>query len=124
MRLPFLAGMGGRLGSGRQVISWIHIEDVLDAIAHIMANPNARSVEDIYNLTAPQPVTQNEFARTLARVVHRPSLLPMPARALRLILGEQAMLLLEGQRACPARLEKENYHFHFPQLEAALRDLC
>jgi uncharacterized protein (TIGR01777 family) len=126
MRLPFLAGMGGRLGSGRQVISWIHVEDVLDSIAHIMAkaNLNARSVEGIYNLTAPQPVTQNEFAKTLARVLHRPSLLPMPAGVLRLILGEQAMLLLEGQRVCPARLEKDGYRFHFPQLEAALRDLC
>ena len=124
MRLPFLAGVGGRLGSGRQVVSWIHIEDVLGAIAHIMANPNARNAEAIYNLTAPQPVTQNEFARTLARVLHRPSLLPMPAGVLRLILGEQAMLLLEGQRACPARLEEDSYHFHFPQLEPALRDLC
>jgi uncharacterized protein (TIGR01777 family) len=124
MRLPFLAGIGGRLGSGRQVISWIHVEDVLSAIAHIMANPNARNVEGIYNLTAPQPVTQNEFARTLARVLRRPSLLPMPAGVLRLILGEQAMLLLEGQRVRPARLEEESYHFHFPQLEPALRDLC
>jgi uncharacterized protein len=124
MRLPFLAGLGGRMGSGRQVVSWIHIEDVLGAIAHIMANPNARGVEAVYNLTAPQPVTQNEFARTLARVLHRPSLLPTPAGALRLILGEQAMLLLEGQRACPARLEEENYRFRFPQLETALRDLC
>jgi uncharacterized protein (TIGR01777 family) len=124
MRLPFLAGMGGRLGSGRQVVSWIHIEDVLDAIAHIMANPNARSVEGIYNLTAPQPATQSEFARTLARVLHRPSLLPTPAGILRLILGEQAMLLLEGQRASPARLLKDSYRFHFPELEAALRDLC
>ncbi|HEY6968870.1 MAG TPA: TIGR01777 family oxidoreductase, partial [Candidatus Angelobacter sp.] len=124
MRLPFLAGMGGRLGNGRQVISWIHIQDVLDAIAHIMANPNPRSVEGVYNLTAPQPVTQFEFARTLARVLHRPSLLPMPAAVLRLILGEQAMILLEGQRVCPARLEKDRFRFHFPQLEPALRDLC
>jgi uncharacterized protein (TIGR01777 family) len=124
MRLPFLAGLGGRMGSGRQVVSWIHIEDVLGAIAHIMANRNARGAEAVYNLTAPQPVTQNEFARTLARVLRRPSLLPMPAGALRLILGEQAMLLLEGQRACPTRLEEESYHFRFPKLETALRDLC
>jgi len=124
MRLPFLAGVGGRLGSGRQVVSWIHIEDVLGAIAHVMANPDAASVEGVYNLTAPQPVTQNEFARTLARVLHRPSLLPMPAGMVRIALGEQAMLLLQGQRAWPSRLLKDGYLFHFPELEPALRDLC
>lgn len=124
MRLPFLAGMGGRLGTGRQVMSWIHIDDVLNIIAHIMANPNASAVAGVYNVTAPQPVTQMEFARILARVLHRPSLLPTPAALLRLVLGEQAMLLLEGQRVSPARLEKEGYRFHFWQLEAALRDLC
>jgi uncharacterized protein len=124
MRLPFLAGLGGKLGSGRQFISWIHIDDVINIVAHIMANPNSRGAAGAYNLTAPQPVTQNEFARTLARVLHRPSLLPMPAAMLRLILGEQAMLLLEGQRVRPARLEEEGYRFRFPRLEPALRDLC
>lgn len=124
MRLPFLAGLGGRIGSGRQVMSWIHIDDVLDIIAHIMANPNPRSAAGVYNLTAPDPVTQTEFAKTLARVLRRPSLLPAPAALLRLFLGEQAMLLLEGQRVRPARLEEEGYQFHFPQLEPALRDLC
>jgi uncharacterized protein (TIGR01777 family) len=124
MRLPFLAGVGGRLGSGRQVISWIHINDVLNAIAHIMGNPDSRCVVGVYNLTAPQAVSQNEFAKSLARVLHRPSLFPTPAALLRLILGEQAMLLLEGQRVSPARLEKEGYRFLFSQLEPALQDLC
>lgn len=124
MRLPFLAGLGGRLGSGRQLMSWIHIDDVLAIIAHIMSNPDPRTSGGIYNVIAPQSVTQNEFARTLARALHRPSMLPAPAALLRLFLGEQAMLLLEGQRASPARLENESYCFHFPQLEPALRDLC
>jgi hypothetical protein len=121
MRLPFLVGLGGRIGSGRQVMSWVHIEDVLHIIAHLMSSPAAQGV---YNATAPQTVTQSEFARALARVLHCPCLVPTPAGVIRLVLGEQAMLLLEGQRVYPARLEKDGYHFHFPQLEAALRDLC
>lgn len=124
MRRPFLAGVGGRVGTGRQVVSWIHIDDVLNIVAHIMANPHSGDAAGVYNVTAPQPTTQSEFARALARVLHRPSLLPVPAAALRLVMGEQAMLLLEGQRIYPARLEKEGYQFRFPQLETALRDLC
>jgi NAD dependent epimerase/dehydratase family enzyme len=89
-----------------------------------MANSDRRSIEGVYNVTAPQSVTQKEFARTLAHVLHRPSLLAMPASLIRIALGEQAMVLLEGQRVYPARLEQDGYHFRFPGLEAALRDLC
>jgi hypothetical protein len=89
-----------------------------------MANPDPRSVEGVYNVTAPQPVTQNEFAKTLARVLHRPCVFAVPAGLVRIALGEQAMVLLEGQRVYPARLEQDGYHFRFPQLEAALRDFC
>ncbi|HEV2988227.1 MAG TPA: TIGR01777 family oxidoreductase [Candidatus Angelobacter sp.] len=121
MRLPFLFGLGGRIGSGRQVMNWVHVEDVLYIIAHLMSRADAQGV---YNVAAPQSVTQSEFARTLARVLHRPCLLPTPAGVIRFVLGEQAMLLLEGQRVCPAHLERDGYRFHFPQLEAALRDLC
>jgi hypothetical protein len=126
MRLPFLFGLGGRIGSGQQVMSWVHIEDVLGSIAHVMliANSDPRSVEGVYNVTAPQPVTQNEFAKTLARVLHRPSVLAAPASLVRGVLGEQAMIMLEGQRVYPTRLEQCDYHFRFPQLEAALRDIC
>ena len=105
-------------------MSWVHIEDVLGSIAHLMANPDLRSVDGVYNVTAPQPVTQKEFAKTLARVLHRPSVLALPASLVRIALGEQAIVLLEGQRVYPARLEHSGYHFRFPQLEAALRDFC
>ena len=124
MRLPFLLGLGGRLGNGRQVMSWVHIKDVLGSIAHIISNSTARSVDGTYNVIAPQAVTQGEFAKTLGRVLHRPAVLPMPAGVMRFILGEQATILLTGQRAYPAHLERDGYQFRFPQLESALRDLC
>src|SRR5205807_2043826 len=124
MRLPFLLGLGGRIGNGRQVMSWVHIKDVLGSIAHIISNSTARSVDGTYNVIAPQAVTQGEFAKTLGRVLHRPAVLPMPAGVMRFILGEQATILLTGQRAYPAHLERDGYQFRFPQLESALRDLC
>ncbi len=124
MRLPFLLGLGGRLGSGRQVMSWVHIEDVLGVFAHIISNSVTRSLAGTYNVAAPQAVTQGEFAKTLARVLHRPSVLPTPAWVMRCVLGEQATILLTGQRANPTHLEQDGYEFHFPQLENALRDLC
>ncbi len=124
MRLPFLFGLGGRLGSGRQVMSWVHIEDVLGAIAHIISNSGTRSVAGTYNVVAPQAVTQGEFARTLGRILHRPSVAPTPAWVMRCVLGEQATILLTGQRAYPTHLERDGYQFRFPQLESALRDLC
>jgi hypothetical protein len=126
MRLPFLFGLGGRIGSGQQVMSWVHIEDVLGSIAHVMliANSDSRSIEGVYNVTAPQPVTQNEFAKSLARALHRPSVLAVPASLVRSVMGEQAMIMLEGQRVYPTRLEQSGYHFRFPQLQAALCDLC
>ena len=124
MRMPFLFGLGGRIGSGEQAVSWVHIEDVLGIIADLMTNSDPRSVEGVYNVTAPQPVTQNEFAQTLARVLRRPSVLAVPATLIRIALGEQAVVVLEGQRVYPVRLQQRGYHFRFPQLEAALRDFC
>lgn len=124
MRFPFLLGLGGRLGSGRQVMSWVHIDDVLCSIAHIISNSDTRSMAGTYNVVAPQAVTQSEFAKTLARVLHRPSVMPTPAGVMRFVLGEQATILLTGQRAYPVHLERDGYQFHFPQLDAALRDLC
>jgi uncharacterized protein (TIGR01777 family) len=124
MRLPFLFGLGGRMGNGRHVISWIHVDDVLGIIAHLIAGSDAQRVQGAYNATAPQPVAQRDFAKTLARVLHRPSFMPTPAFALRWLLGEQSVLLLEGQRVWPARLQQSGYSFRFPDLEAALRDLC
>jgi len=89
-----------------------------------MAGSDPQSIQGPYNATAPEPVAQREFARTLARVLHRPSVMPTPAFALRALMGEQSAMVLEGQRVWPARLQQSGYQFRFPILEAALRDLC
>jgi len=124
MRLPFLFGLGGPMGTGRQIISWIHVDDVLGIIAHLISGSDPQSIQGPFNATAPDPVPQREFARTLARVLHRPSIMPTPAFALRCLLGEQSVMVLEGQRVWPARLQQSGYQFRFPSLEAALHDLC
>jgi uncharacterized protein (TIGR01777 family) len=124
MSLPFKLGLGGPIGSGRQMVSWIHVEDLVGVIAWLMAIPDSHAVEGTYNLTAPQAVTQKEFAKTLAGVVHRPAIARVPGVVVRCALGAQAMLVLEGQRVYPARLVQGGYRFRFPELEPALRDLC
>ncbi|HEX9810777.1 MAG TPA: TIGR01777 family oxidoreductase [Burkholderiales bacterium] len=122
MRLPFMLGLGGPIGTGRQAMSWVHIDDVLGVIAHLMNSDPARAA-GVYNVTAPQTVTQADFARTLGRVWHRPSLLTMPGTLFRAVLGEQATLMLDGQRVYPTRLEQSGYRFLFPRLETALTNL-
>lgn len=117
---PFRLGLGGRLGSGRQWFPWIHIRDLTRCMTYLLETPQASGP---YNACAPTPVTNAEFTRTLARVLHRPAVLPVPAQALRLILGEQATMLLEGQRCLPTRLQALGFTFDFPELETALNDL-
>ena len=123
MRLPFMLGLGGRIGSGRQVMSWVHIEDVVGVIAFLIAHAEPRQISGTYNVTAPHAVTQSEFARTLAAELHRPAFTRLPAALLRLVLGAQAVVLLEGQRVYPMRLEQLGYKFRFARLDSALRDL-
>lgn len=120
LMLPFRFFVGRRLGDGQQWVSWIHIADEVRAIRFLMENPNVRGP---YNLTAPNPVTNAQLARTLGRVLGRPSWMPVPAPALRLLLGEMADALLTGQRAVPQRLLEAGFRFRFPELEAALMDL-
>lgn len=119
MRLPFLLGLGGPLGNGRQYMSWISLTDVVRALRHCADD---RAVRGPVNLTAPQPVTNREFTRTLGRVLHRPAILPAPAFALRLLLGEMGeALLLGGQRVLPAALQASGFRFTDERLEDALR---
>jgi uncharacterized protein (TIGR01777 family) len=126
MLLPIQLGLGGRLGSGRQWLSWIHVDDVVGAMAHrwrqALADPAPGTVRAT-NFTAPECVTQAGFGRTAARVWSRPNFVPTPGWPMRLALGEQADLLLEGQRVAPRRLEEEGFVFRFPALEPALRSL-
>jgi len=120
MLLPFKLWFGGPVASGRQWLSWIHIDDAVAAIRFAIV----RRLDGPLNLTAPAPVRNREFATTAGRVLHRPAWLPLPALALRLALGEQATLLCDGQHAAPARLLEAGFRFRHPTLESALLDLC
>jgi uncharacterized protein (TIGR01777 family) len=116
---PFRLGLGGVVGSGRQAMSWVALDDVVGAIHHLAF---ADAVAGPVNLVAPDSVTNAEFTRTLGRVLHRPTLLPLPAPAVRLAFGEMGQaLLLEGARVEPARLAGAGFRFLHPELEGALR---
>jgi uncharacterized protein len=121
LALPFRFFIGGPIGSGKQYVPWIHIADQVSAIRFLIENKSAHGA---YNLTAPNPLTNAEFSRVLARVIRRPSWLPVPGFAMKLALGEMAdLLLLGGQRAMPRKLEQAGYQFRFVEAESALRDL-
>ena len=120
LMLPFRFFVGGKIGSGKQWFSWVHIADCVGAIRFLMANTQAQGA---YNLCAPGPLTNAAFSAVLGRVMHRPSLMTAPAFALRLVFGEMATILLEGQRGFPKRLLDMGYSFRFPDAEAALTDL-
>jgi len=118
---PFRLGLGGVMGSGRQYMSWIAIDDVVGAIQHLLF---AATVVGPVNLVAPDPVSNREFTKTLGRVLGRPTTLRLPAFAIRLGLGEVAdELLLASTRAQPAHLTASGYQFRYPMLEGALRHL-
>jgi len=126
MLQPFRLGVGTQMGAGDQVLSWVHLDDVLGAVAFLLArldSPDQAPPTGAYNLTAPQPVTQRDFTRIACKVLDRPLAVPVPAMVLKLMLGEQATLLTDGQRVVPQRLLAEGYRFRFESFEAALRDL-
>jgi uncharacterized protein (TIGR01777 family) len=121
MTMPFRFFIGGPLGLGKQWMSWVHILDVARAIDFLISH---KEYSGIYNLTAPHPVRNKEFARNLGNVLHRPSFFPVPAFMLKLMLGEMANeLLLTSQRVLPARLLEAGFTFDYPHLEPALNDL-
>ena len=121
MRLPFLLCLGGRIGSGQQYWSWIHIADAVRAFQFVLEN---ESVQGPVNFVSPQPVTNAEFTRTLGRVLRRPTLFPMPGFMARLVFGEMAdALFLSSARAVPRKLQEQGFTFDYPQLESALRHL-
>src|SRR5579884_2213458 len=115
--IPFRAGLGGPLGSGRQWMSWGHRDD---DVGLVLAALGSDVWQGAVNATAPAPVTNRDFARTLGRVLGRPAVLPVPAIALRLALGEMASMLLTGQRVLPKVAEAHGYAFRYPALAAAL----
>ncbi len=118
---PFQLFAGGPLGSGRQWFSWIHIEDEVNAILFLLKNEDLKG---IFNLTAPHPLLQKDFARLLGKIIKRPAWFPAPGFGLRVILGEMAEeMLLVSQRVAPKRLLEAGYRFLYPEAENALKDI-
>jgi uncharacterized protein (TIGR01777 family) len=121
MMKPFRFFVGGPVGSGRQFVSWVHRLDWIEIVRWIVATP---AVSGVVNATAPHPVTNRQFSRALGHAMHRPSFVPAPSFALRILFGEMASsLLLAGQRVVPARLQQSGYHFRYPEIEQAFRGL-
>ena len=120
MLTPFKLGLGGRLGNGKQWMPWIHVEDLVGILSLAASHP---SLDEPLNATAPNPVTNRDFTRSLGKALHRPTIFPMPAPMLRLALGEFGGVLLHSQRVSPARLNELDYPFAFPQLDGALQNI-
>ena len=118
--LPFKLGLGGRIGSGKQWMPWIHLQDQIALIDFLLHHASASGP---YNACAPQPVRNTDFSKTLGRTLHRPTFMPMPGMLLKLGLGELAGLLLGGQRAVPKRLQEAGFEFRFKDLDRALQAL-
>jgi hypothetical protein len=119
MLLPFKLGLGGTIGTGEQALSWIHINDLVNAYE---AAVKERSFHGIYNLSAPEPTTNKELTKTLGQLLSRPTLLPVPAFVLYLLFGEGAQILTSGQKAYPKRLQEAGYTFQFGHLRTALKN--
>ena len=117
---PFKLGVGGPIGHGRQGMSWIHIHDLLSLISFLLTNEHCHGV---FNATAPNPVSNAEFAKSLGHVLGKPAIIPTPPLALRLAMGEMCELLTEGQYVVPSRALKAGFHFNYPFLDQALNQL-
>ncbi len=120
LTLPIRMFVGGRLGSGSQYYPWIHIADTVGALRFLIENEGTHGV---FNITSPEPVTNQEFTNTLARALRRPSWLPLPGFAFRALFGEMASVVLCGQRAMPEHLQSAGYTFLYPDLDTAIQDL-
>lgn len=120
MLLPFRFFAGGPLGSGRQFMSWIHRLDWIEMVRWLVDGPG---VSGAVNATAPHPATNREFSHALGRALHRPSMMPAPAFALRLALGEFADSILTGQRVMPTRAQEAHFHFRYPEIDIAFRGI-
>ena len=120
MLWPFKLGLGTRLGNGNQWMSWIHIDDYVNMVLRLLHDP---SLSNAFNLTAPSPVTNAMFTQQLANALQRPAFLVAPKLFLKGILGERAVLLLEGQRVLPNRFQHLNFNFRYSTLDSALAQL-
>ena len=120
MLMPFKMGLGGRTGSGKQWVSWIHHADIVGIL--LLALDSAAAAGPI-NATSPNPLPNRDFARALGRALHRPAFMPTPGLAVRVLLGQVSQLLTTGQRVLPRRALALGYTFRFPTIEAALADI-
>jgi uncharacterized protein (TIGR01777 family) len=120
MLMPFKFFIGGPIGNGKQIISWIHPYDEIAAIQFLLENEQTGG---IYNLTSPEPVSNASFGLSLAKTIQRPYWMPVPAFALRMTLGEMSTLVLEGQNVIPKRLTEAGFQFKYKKLEDALKNL-
>ncbi|RUO26143.1 TIGR01777 family protein [Aliidiomarina minuta] len=118
MSLPFKLGMGGPIGHGKQMMSWIHLDDIVDLIIFLLNNEKCSGP---YNATAPHPVSNEEFSKTLGKVLHRPVFLRVPAFVMKGLLGEMADMLLTGQAVLPQRAQEAGFQFRHAQLREALQ---
>jgi len=120
MLTPFRLGIGGRIGSGKQWMSWIHLDDLAALIAFALEHPMLRGP---VNASAPEPVANAEFTRELARALHRPAIFPVPEAALKLMFGEMSQMILASERVLPEAALRAGFSFRFPRIREALRDL-
>ncbi|MFB5266960.1 TIGR01777 family oxidoreductase [Paenibacillus enshidis] len=120
LKLPYLMGFGGRIGSGRQWATWIHITDMVRIVDFCLHD---RSISGAVNSSAPNPVTNDDFGRTIASVYHRPHWFPVPAFLIKATLGEMSVMVLEGQKVIPKKLLDHGFQYQFPDLKHALEDL-
>ncbi len=120
MAPPFRLGLGGRIGHGRQMTPWIHVEDALDAIRFAATQ---KKLEGPVNVCAPEAVDNRRFTKSLAKSLNRPAKIPLPAFMLRLVFGKGAIVLTSGQQVTPARLQENDFTFRFPTLDDALGEI-
>ena len=119
MLTPFRMGVGGRLGDGKQWMSWIHLSDLASLFQYAVENP----VSGVLNGVSPNPVSNADFTQELAKAVHRPAIFPVPAFGLKVLFGEMSEILLASQRVVPAAAESLGFQFRFPELGGAFADL-
>lgn len=117
---PFKLFAGGPIGSGRQWFSWIHLDDIVNLILQALTKTE---IEGIYNATAPNPVRMTDLSQTMGKVMNRPSWLPVPALALEVLLGDGAIVVLEGQKVLPKRTLEAGFNYQYPDLSSALTQI-
>ncbi|BAY74128.1 hypothetical protein NIES25_05380 [Nostoc linckia NIES-25] len=117
---PFKLFAGGPIGTGRQWFSWIHVDDLVNLILQALTKPE---IEGVYNATAPNPVRMADLSHSLGEVMHRPSWLPVPSFAMEALLGDGAIVVLEGQKVLPKRTVETGFEYRYPNLQSALKEI-